>query len=92
MTSEPRRYGFHAALKAPFRLRVDLDVADLIGNVAEFAYKFTPFEAGDLEVGAIATGEGRALSRGLHGRRRKKRRALYSPARFSYAHELGQAR
>ena len=58
MTSEPRRYGFHAALKAPFRLRVDLDVADLIGNVAEFAYKFTPFEAGDLEVGAITTGRG----------------------------------
>ena len=73
MTSEPRRYGFHATLRAPFRLRVDLDVADLINNVGnEFAYKFTPFEAGDLEVGAIATGEGRALSRGLHGRRRKK--------------------
>jgi len=61
MTSEPRRYGFHATLKAPFRLRVDLDVADLINNVAEFAYKFAPFDAGQLEVGAIATGEGRAF-------------------------------
>jgi 2'-5' RNA ligase len=61
MTSEPRRYGFHATLKAPFRLRVDLDVADLINSVAEFAYKFAPFDAGELEVGAIATGEGRAF-------------------------------
>lgn len=26
MTSEPRRYGFHATLKAPFRRRVDLGV------------------------------------------------------------------
>ena len=61
MTSEPRRYGFHATLKAPFRLRVDLNVADLIDSVAEFAYKFAPFDAGELYVGAIATGEGRAF-------------------------------
>jgi hypothetical protein len=61
ITSEPRRYGFHATLKAPFHLRVDLCVADLIGRVAEFARKFQPFDAGELSVGAIATGEGRAF-------------------------------
>jgi hypothetical protein len=61
MTSEPRRYGFHATLKAPFRLRADLDVADLIDNVAEFASKFAPFDAGVLNVGAITTGDGRAF-------------------------------
>ena len=33
MTSEPRRYGFHATLKAPFPLRLDLDVADLFDRV-----------------------------------------------------------
>lgn len=61
MTSEPRRYGFHATLKAPFRLRVDLSVADLIGRIAEFARKFEPFDAGELSVGAIAASEGRAF-------------------------------
>jgi hypothetical protein len=61
MTSEPRRYGFHATLKAPFRLRVDLDVADLISNVAEFAYKCSPFDAGELKAGTIATGDGRGF-------------------------------
>jgi 2'-5' RNA ligase len=61
MTSEPRRYGFHATLKAPFRLRVDLNVADLIDSVAEFASKFAPFDAGELEVGAIATRDERAF-------------------------------
>ncbi len=61
MTGEPRRYGFHATLKAPFQLRVDLNVADLIDDIAEFAYKFAPFDAGELEVGAIATGDGRAF-------------------------------
>jgi hypothetical protein len=61
MTSEPRRYGFHATLKAPFGLRVDLDVVDLINKVAEFANNFAPFDACELEVGTIATGDGRAF-------------------------------
>jgi hypothetical protein len=61
MTSEPRRYGFHATLKAPFRLRVDLDVADLFDRIAEFARKWAPFDSGELSLGAIAAGEGRAF-------------------------------
>lgn len=61
MTSDPRRYGFHATLKAPFRLRLDLDVADLIDNLAEFSLKFAPFDAGELSVGALAMGDGRAF-------------------------------
>ena len=36
VTSAPRRYGFHATLKAPFRLRLDLDVASVIDTLAEF--------------------------------------------------------
>ena len=61
MTSEPRRYGFHATLKAPFRLRVDLSVADLIGRIAELARKFEPFDAGELSVGAFAASEEHAF-------------------------------
>lgn len=61
LTSEPRRYGFHATLKAPFRLRADLDVVDLMDRVAAFARTFQPFEAGELQVGAIPTADGRAF-------------------------------
>jgi Protein of unknown function (DUF1045) len=61
MTSDPRRYGFHATLKAPFRLRLDIDHAGLIDSIAEFARKFEPFEAGELSVGALAMGDGRAF-------------------------------
>jgi Protein of unknown function (DUF1045) len=61
MTSDPRRYGFHATLKAPFRLRLDLDLADLIDSVAEFSRKCAPFDAGELSVGAVAMRDGRAF-------------------------------
>jgi len=37
MTSEPRKYGFHATLKAPFRLAVGFDEAMLIFAVRHFA-------------------------------------------------------
>jgi hypothetical protein len=57
MTSDPRRYGFHATLKAPFPLRVDFDVADLFDRVADFAWKCSPFDAGELRVGVIRAGE-----------------------------------
>jgi hypothetical protein len=62
LTSEPRREGFHATVKAPFRLRVDLDVVDLMDRVASFARTFKPFEAGELRVGALATDDGRAFA------------------------------
>jgi 2'-5' RNA ligase len=61
MTSDPRRYGFHATLKAPFRLRLDLDSADLIETLDEFSRKFAPFDAGELSVGSVAMGEGKAF-------------------------------
>jgi hypothetical protein len=37
LTREPRRYGFHATLKAPFRLRPEVDVTDLIAEVRALA-------------------------------------------------------
>ena len=61
MTNDPRRYGFHATLKAPFLLRLDLDVADLFDRVAELARKSSPFDAGELGVGVVAGDEGRAF-------------------------------
>jgi hypothetical protein len=38
LTCEPRRYGFHATLKAPFHLAVGRTEAELIGAFAEFAW------------------------------------------------------
>jgi putative phosphonate metabolism protein len=37
LTAEPRRYGFHATLKAPFRLRAGLDPEDLLASVRKLA-------------------------------------------------------
>lgn len=61
LTAEPRRYGFHATLKAPFRLRADLDVFDLMDAVAGFARRRRPFDAGRLDVGHIGLGKGRGF-------------------------------
>ncbi len=58
LTAEPRRYGFHATLVAPFRLRADLDVDDLVESVTAFARKSDPFEAGALQVSKLATASG----------------------------------
>ena len=61
LTSDPRRYGFHATLKAPFRLRADLDAIDLTDTIAAFARTVSPFDAGELHVGAMAADDGRAF-------------------------------
>ena len=54
LTSEPARYGFHATLKAPFRLRESLSEADLIEALAAFARDQAPVEMGCLELKCIA--------------------------------------
>ncbi len=61
LTSEPRRYGFHATIKAPFRLRADLDFVDLTDRVDAFARSLKPFDAGELHVGAMPAADGRAF-------------------------------
>jgi hypothetical protein len=58
ITSDARRYGFHATLKAPFSLRLELDPAGLFDSVAEFAPKHSPFDAGELRVGVVKAGHG----------------------------------
>jgi 2'-5' RNA ligase len=56
VTTEPRRYGFHATIKAPFRLAVDASVSDLSAALAELARHSQPFAAGALGVSTLALG------------------------------------
>jgi len=44
MTADPRRYGFHATLKAPFELADGTDEAGLVAAAQEFAATVQPFE------------------------------------------------
>ena len=45
LTAEPRDYGFHATLKAPFELAVGMDEDRLLAFTERFAAARTPFEA-----------------------------------------------
>ena len=61
LTAEPRRYGFHATLKAPFRMKDGMSVDELFQAVAALAGALAPFEVGLLGVSTIATGANRAF-------------------------------
>ncbi len=61
LTAEPRRYGFHATLKAPFRLKDNTSLDELVQAVAALAGALAPFEAGPLSVSTIAAGAKRAF-------------------------------
>jgi putative phosphonate metabolism protein len=50
---DPRRYGFHATLKAPFRLRADLTREGLLGELSAYAARTPPVAVGPLAVRAI---------------------------------------
>ena len=52
-TRSPRHYGFHATLKAPFRLAPQTSIRDLHQRLTAFAAAQQPFEAPPLEVSAI---------------------------------------
>ena len=43
LTAEPRRYGFHATMKAPFRLPADIDEDALVAALREFVRTEAPF-------------------------------------------------
>ncbi|UVK49666.1 DUF1045 domain-containing protein (plasmid) [Mesorhizobium sp. AR02] len=53
LTSEPRRYGFHATLKAPFRLREDTSVEELEHALGSFAASRPPCPIGSLKIDLI---------------------------------------
>lgn len=42
LTTTPRKYGFHATLKAPFRLATDVNEGDLMAALEQFAASFAP--------------------------------------------------
>lgn len=54
LTETPRKYGFHATLKAPFRLAHDTTRTDLERAVAAFASARPPIEIAALEIRPIA--------------------------------------
>lgn len=55
ITTQPRRYGFHGTLKAPFRLAEGAREDDLIEAGHAFARRRKSFELPELKVGAVAT-------------------------------------
>lgn len=48
ITAEPRRYGFHATLKAPFRLSSAHTEADLVARLGRLAQTLSPVALGPL--------------------------------------------
>jgi 2'-5' RNA ligase len=61
LVAEPRRYGFHATLKAPFHLSPAWSLRDLELRMATLSRKIEPFNAGSLRVSRLPAGEGRAF-------------------------------
>ena len=50
VTREPRRYGLHATLKAPFRLRSDIGLPQLAQALAELATQTQPLSTEPLRL------------------------------------------
>ena len=48
LTEAPRRYGFHATLKAPFHLQKNTGLNDLLTRLGTLAKQFKPVELGPL--------------------------------------------
>ncbi len=55
LTAEPRRYGFHATLKAPFRLAEGCTEMQLCSHSARFAEALAPVALGPLRVQRIGS-------------------------------------
>ena len=55
LTQEPRRYGFHATLKAPFHLAEGASEGELIESLAQFAAVRNSFRLEDVDVRAIGS-------------------------------------
>jgi putative phosphonate metabolism protein len=49
-TAEPRRYGFHATLKPPMRLRAGTNWDDVLARTAAVAARFAPFALPPMQV------------------------------------------
>jgi putative phosphonate metabolism protein len=53
LTAEPRTYGFHATLKAPFRLRGEFDPGDLLADIGTLAASIPTIPTLEPAVGLI---------------------------------------
>jgi putative phosphonate metabolism protein len=53
LTADPRRYGFHATLKAPFELAEGKSEADLLAAFDQFAASATAFEIDEIVLGRL---------------------------------------
>ncbi|MDP2621224.1 MAG: DUF1045 domain-containing protein [Hyphomicrobiales bacterium] len=53
LTAQPRRYGFHATLKAPFRLQRGVQDYDLIAALTSLASEFAPVVVPSLRVNQL---------------------------------------
>jgi putative phosphonate metabolism protein len=54
-TSEPRRYGFHATLVAPFRLKHGLNEQDAVRAIETFAAQFVPLSISSLKLARLGS-------------------------------------
>lgn len=53
LTADPRRYGFHATLKAPFELAASVNERDLLEVAADFAARTKAFVIPELVLGQL---------------------------------------
>lgn len=53
LTSDPKRYGWHATLKAPFKLAPEHEVGDLLLKLHQLAKSLKPFDLPKLEVSSV---------------------------------------
>jgi putative phosphonate metabolism protein len=53
LTADPRRYGFHGTLKAPFSLAPDKTEAQLLDDFDAFSEECTPFEIPEMTLGQL---------------------------------------
>jgi putative phosphonate metabolism protein len=53
LTAEPRRYGFHATLKAPFHLSAGHHEADLVARMRHLAQTLAPVALGPLQLATL---------------------------------------
>jgi Protein of unknown function (DUF1045) len=58
ITERPRTYGFHATLKAPFRLAPDCKAEHLVAALSTFAAHWPAFDLGPLAVTSLSMGGG----------------------------------
>ena len=55
LTADPRRYGFHATLKAPFTLAEGRSEAELVAEIGRFVSEADPFDIPEVVVGRLGS-------------------------------------